>query len=376
MDSSVETKSFKSVDSVGKEAIDSIVDDGFFTYGWLKTLETSKPPINLDPFYVAAYDKDSLAAFTPCFRDIAGQYFQYGPNVFPFMKKALKISNRLHIGQEHVLLCYSPWCFRTKVFFDKSINQGVSFSKLSERIDSICKKEKILFSSFLFVSEFDKRLIASLENLGYRRFIFWKPMLYLDVRWETFEDYLKSLKSTVRHEIRREIKNCQENGITIDQVTDFKKLSPTLSDLSYNLSLKYNKWAPRLEPLFFERLSDYANANAIVFLAKKKDSIVGFSLFIRKEQTLDTFLGGFNYELLGKTDFTYFNLAYYTPIKWAIREGIKKIYYRWGSEKAKYKRGCKSETLYSLVKCQNSVLNSQIGNYVMIKNRIRSVCLH
>ena len=94
----------KSVDSIGREPLDSIVDDGFFTYGWLKTLEISKPPINLDPFYIAAYDKGNLAAFTPCFRDIAEQYFQYGPNVIPFMKRTLKITNRFHIGQEHVLL--------------------------------------------------------------------------------------------------------------------------------------------------------------------------------------------------------------------------------------------------------------------------------
>ena len=124
MDSSVETKSFKSVDSVGKEAIDSIVDDGFFTYGWLKTLETSKPPINLDPFYVAAYDKDNLAAFTPCFRDVAGQYFQYGPNVFPFMKKALKISNRLHIGQEHVCFATRLGVFAQKSFLASRLIRG------------------------------------------------------------------------------------------------------------------------------------------------------------------------------------------------------------------------------------------------------------
>ena len=113
--------------------------------------------------------------------------------------------------------------------------------------------------------------------------------------------------------------------------------------MSLNLSLKYNKWAQRLEPFFFECLSDYAKANTIVFVAKKKDVVVGFSLFIRQGETLDAFIGGFNYELQSKTDFTYFNLVYYTPINWAIQNGIRKIYYRWGSEKAKYKRGCKPE---------------------------------
>ena len=163
----IETKVFKTVDEIGKDAIDSIVDDGFFTYGWFKTLETSKPPINLDPFYVTAYRKGELVAFTPCFRDIAGQYFQYGPEIIPYMKKALNVYNRLRLGQNNVLLCYSPWCFRTKVFFDNSINQGELLKKLCQSIDGICKKEKILFSSFLFVSDFDQNLKLGLEYLKY-----------------------------------------------------------------------------------------------------------------------------------------------------------------------------------------------------------------
>ena len=218
---------------------------------------------------MTAYDKRKLVAFTPCFRDVADQYFQYGPKVVPYMKRAMNICNRLHLCQDHVLLCYSPWCFRTKIFLDKNLSEGLLISKLSEEIDAICKKEKILFSSFLFVSELDKNLITYLERLGYYKF-FWQSTLYIDVCWSTFEDYLKSLRTTVRHEVRREVKSCLENGTTIEVITDFKILSKTLSDLSLNLSLKYNKWAQRLEPFFFECLSDYAKDNTVVFVAKKK----------------------------------------------------------------------------------------------------------
>jgi predicted N-acyltransferase len=195
-------------------------------------------------------------------------------------------------------------------------------------------------------------------------------MLYLDVRWRSFEDYLKSLTCDVRWSVRREIRRCRENGVTIEEVTDFKNLSMTLSDLSFNYFLKYNQWAQRLEPLFFESLSDYAKANTIVFIAKKRDVVVGFSLCLRKGETLDGFLCGFNYELQEKNDFTYFNLCYYAPIRWAIQEGIRKMYYRWGSEEAKYRRGCKPEKIYSFVKCHNRLLDSQIGNYLKSRNRV------
>ncbi len=365
----IDTKVFKSVTSIGRTAVDSIVDDGFFTYGWLRTLEISKPPIKLDPFYLSAYNNGNLVAFAPCFRDIADQYFQYGPQVIPFMKKALKLCSRLHVGQEHVLLCYSPWCFRTKTFLDNRLEEKSLFNEIYKRIDSTCKKERILFSSFLFVSEFDNRLINNLMRLGYYKFEFWKPMLFLEIKWDSFEDYLKSLKGTHRHNVRREIKNCVANGIKIEQVHDFSHYSGIFSDLSYNLSLKYNKWAPKLEPSFYKFLSSTALENTVVFLAKKGEEVVGFSIFIRKAKTLDAFLGGFNYDLRSKDDFTYFNLVYYEPIKLAIKEGIKKIYYRWGSESAKYNRGCQQEKIFSFTKCHNKLINSQIGNYLLLRQK-------
>ena len=369
MTSGIDTKVFKSVDDIGRDAIDSLVDDGFFTYEWLKTMEVSKPPIDLDPFYVTAYDKGNLAAFTPCFRDIARQYFQYGPTVIPFMKRALKWVNRLRIGQEYVLLCYSPWCFRTKVFVAKNFDEKLVIQRISKQIDAICKKQRLFFSSFLFVSEFDKSLITNLECLGYHKF-FWRSTVYLDILWRNFEDYVNSLRSRVRNNIKKELRCSVENGIIIEETKDFKSLSNTLSDLSLKLSLKYNKWSQRLEPFFFESLSDYAKDNTVVFVAKKKNNIVGFSLLIRKEETLDGFLAGFDYELQEKWDFTYFNVCYYAPIEWAIRQGIKKIYFRWGSEEPKYRRGCKPEKIFTFVKCQNRIVNYQISNYLRMKEKI------
>jgi predicted N-acyltransferase len=372
MASDVETRVFKTVDEIGEDAIDSIVDDGFFTYGWFKTLETSKPPIKLDPFYVTAYHKGELIAFTPCFRDIAGQYFQYGPEIIPYMKSALNVYNRLRLGQNNVLLCYSPWCFRTKVFFAKSVNQGDLLKKLCQSIDGICKKEKILFSSFLFVSDFDQNLKLGLEYLKYSRVLFWKPMLYLDVSWQTFEDYLKSLTRENRQDVRREMRRSIDNGVSVDHVTEFQVLSKTLSDLSFSNFLKHNKWAERLEPLFFESLSKNAKDNTVVFLARKKGDIIGFSLGERKDENLDMFMVGLDYKSLEKNDYTYFGLVYYAPISWAIQSGLRKIYYRWGSEEAKYARGCKPELLYSFVKCHNKLANSQIGNYLKIKKGLNS----
>jgi len=87
---------------------------------------------------------------------------------------------------------------------------------------------------------------------------------------------------------------------------------------------------------------------------------VGFSLCLRQGDILDVWMTGFNYDVQSITDFTYFNLCYYAPIRWAIEQGVKKIYYPRGIEKVKLDRGCKPEETFSFVKCHDGGLGHLI----------------
>jgi predicted N-acyltransferase len=58
----------------------------------------------------------------------------------------------------------------------------------------------------------------------------------MDVRWSSFDDYLKSLEShKTRNAVRREIKKCTENGVATAEEKDFGDLSMTLAELYSNL---------------------------------------------------------------------------------------------------------------------------------------------
>ena len=359
---------FKNIDDLGRDSIDSFVDDGFFTYGWFKTLEEFKS-LNFDPFYVAAFYKDEVVAFLPCFLDVPDQYFSFGPPI-PFMKRVLNFCNSLGIRKRHVLLSYSPFCYRTKCFTTGNLKKDVLTYGLINKIDEICKKEKILFSSFLFVSGFDNSLLTNLTKLGYHRFLR-SSNYYLDVVWSSFDEYLASLEKKIRNRAKKEMKSCINNGVIIkEDVEDFKDLSTKLSDLSSNLFAKYNKAITRVfDSSFYESLNEHAGNNVKLFIAEKNDVVTGFALCLRQGKTLDLFSCGFDYETQDKSDFTYFNLCYYAPIKWAIQEGIKKIYYRQTADRVKLKRGCELEKIYSFVKCHNKPINMLLGNYARAKTK-------
>jgi predicted N-acyltransferase len=363
-----EVRVFCSVDEIGRDSIDSISNDGFFTYGWFKTLETQKS-FNFRPLYIAVYDEGKLVAVAPCFADLEGHFFIEGPRIIPFMKKLLSLGKRIGFCEDHVLLCYSPFCLRSKVLLEKSDERKLILRLLSKKIDEICKKQRFLFSSFLFVSEFDKLLMENLQSLGYLQ----SPgttTFYLDIKWSSFEDYLKSLTYKTRKNIRREIRKCAENGVSIEK-RDFEGLSAKLPVLLSNLFWKYDENAENLfnQP-FFCKLEEYARDTAKVFVAEKNDEVVGFSMSLWQRDVLDVFMCGFDYDAQTKTDFTYFNLCYYAPIRWAIEKGIKKIYYRRKAEKVKLDRGCKPERTYSFIKCHNRLIGFLISK--ALENRFYS----
>ncbi len=108
----------------------------------------------------------------------------------------------------------------------------------------------------------------------------------------------------------------------------------------------------------------YSKEKIKLFIAKKNCEVIGFSLTLLQRGVLDVMMVGFNYSMQTETDFSYFNLTFYTPIKWAIENGVEKIYYRWSMEKIKLDRGCKPEETYSFTKYHNILLRALIRNLV------------
>jgi predicted N-acyltransferase len=346
MPSGKEVKVFQSIDEIGKSTMDTIADDPFFTYGWFKTLETQQT-YKYSPIYVAVYDESKVVCVAPFFIELIE------PDSNGLFSRLLNLVFR----QNKALSCYSPRCYRSKILFSDNREEKIVLDLLSKEIDSICKKQKILKSQFPYVSEFDKLLSMNIQNYGYQK-IPGITTLHLDVKWTSFEDYLESLKPKVRTTVRREIKKCKENGVTIEE-SELEDLTTKLSDLYANLSMKYSnkKSAKRIfDSYFFSMLNMYAKEKTKLFIAKKNGEVVGFSLSLRQGDVLDALMVGFDYSVQTKTDFAYFNLAYYAPIKWGIENGVKKIYYRLTMEKIKLNRGCKPEKTYCFVKYHNRIL--------------------
>lgn len=354
MFSGKEVKVLQSIDEIGKSVMDSISDDPFFTYEWFKTIETQQA-YKGSPIYLVVYDESKVVCVAPLFIE------SIEPNSIGLFSRFLNVV----FHQNKMLTCYSPRCYRSKILFSDNRDEKEVLSLLCKKIDSICKEQKILKSHFPYVSEFDKLLSENIQNYGYQKML-GITTFNLDVNWTSFEDYLESLKYKTRKKAKREIKKCKENGVTIEE-TELESLTTKLSNLYANIHLKYSKNNNQkniFDSHFFSMLNMYAKEKTKLFIAKKNSEIIGFSLSLRQGDILDVVMVGFDYSAQAKTDFSYFNLAYYAPIKWSIENGVKKLYFRVTMEKIKLDRGCKPEKTYYFIKYQNKVLRALHDNAV------------
>ena len=230
--------------------------------------------------------------------------------------------------------------------------------KIAEGIDYICKMERVSISCFICVSASETNLTNSLNDFGYRK-LSWKKTYSMKIRWKTFDEYLMSLNYKTRKNIRRELKKSDENGVKIEAISEFGHISSVLSSLYSNLYMKYNnRQSPYYDTSFFESLNAYAGNKTTLFLATKNEKTVGFAWCMQHEENFEGFKCGFDYSVISKNDYLYNNLVYCTPIKWAIENGIKEVYYGTGLEEIKIKRGCMPDESFSFVKCHDGMLDS------------------
>ncbi len=349
-------KILKSVNVLGKSFINSLSDDPHCTYEWFETIESV---MKKDVYYVTVYSGEKPVAVTPCFIDRKDIYFANTPKLIPLLRKLLIIADFFNLYNRHVLLCHSPaGCWRSEILLDENYDKKLIMDKISEGIDYICKMERISISCFICVPTSETNLMNSLNNFGYRK-LFWRNTYSIAIQWKTFDEYLLNLDRKTRQNIRRELKKSDENGVKIKIISEFGQLSSVLSNLYSNLYMKYNgRQSHYYDASFFESLNRHAGDKTVLFVATKNDKIVGFALCMQQKSHLEGFKSGFDYASCSKNDYVYFNLLYCAPIKWAIENGIKEIYFGTGMAEIKMKRGCKPDASFYFVKCHDRLLDS------------------
>jgi predicted N-acyltransferase len=312
---------------------------------WLRLLEDSGS-VGLTtgwlPIHLTVWSESRLVAAAPLY--IKG----HSDGEFVFDHAWASLAERLGIRYYPKLVGMSP--FSPLMGYRFMIDPGEDESQITrlmvKAIDHFCHTNKISGCSFLFVDPEWKR---QMESMG---FITWQHQSYAwnNRKFRTFDDYLALFNANQRRNIRRERRSAEDTGILIKPVTG-AHISRELFSLMYayysRTNHKYGPWGCKyLTKTFFEGLYHRYRHRVLLMAAYDDPGAnlpVGLSFLLVKGDRIYGRYWGCSKMI----NHLHFNLCYYSPIQWAIANGVERFDPGAGSPH-KVRRGFEAVANYSL----------------------------
>jgi predicted N-acyltransferase len=189
-------------------------------------------------------------------------------------------------------------------------------------IDNFCQRNKINGCSFLFV---DPEWEPQVQRLGFSSWLH-QSYEWRNPGYNSFEDYLAVFNKNQRRNIRRERRALLEQQVTVKPLTGDEIPRPYFSlmyDLYAKTNAQFGPWAAKyLNREFFEGLYE-GFRHRLLFIAAYTDDdpdvpIAMSFLLSKNNRLLGRYWGTFRW-----IDSLHFNACYYSPIEWAIDNGVE-----------------------------------------------------
>ncbi len=311
------------VDRKQWDALAEPLDTPFLEWEWLHQMEISKSTAAETgwwPHHLSVWSRGQLIAAAPLYIK------QHSAGEFVFDHVWADVADRLKISYYPKLVGMSPFTPMVGYRFLMATgeNEAALTRYMVNEIEQFCRQHQISGCSFLFVDPQWRQLMI---DCG---FISWlhQSFTWQNQNYQSFDDYLAAFNSNQRHNIKRERRSIARNGITLktfegDQIPSayFSLIYPFYE----RTNDKFGPWGCKyLKRSFFKRMADRYR-HRLVFVAAlqeaKPDSPLGLSLLVRKRDRLFGRYWGCSKEI----KHLHFNACYYSPIEWAIANGIRQF---------------------------------------------------
>jgi predicted N-acyltransferase len=355
---------------IPKEAWNALADPlqtPILEWEWLHRMEVSgsmRPETGWLPIHLTVWRAAELVAAAPLY--VKGH--SEGEFVWDYMWA--DVAGRLGIAYYPKMVGMSPATPVTGYRF--LVAQGEDEQLLGwimvRAIDDLCRKNSMAGLSFNYV---DPKWMPVMEDLG---FIAWKHQSYLwkNPGFTNFEEYLWSFDKNQRRNIRRERKKLSEQNLRIQSFRD-DQITVELLETMYRFyeltNAQFGPWAAKYLNLeFFTGLfEDYRHRILLLgaYDQRRNGDPVGMSFLLRKGEQMYGRYWGSN----GHYDSLHFNACYYSPIEWAIENGIRNFDPGIGSTH-KVRRGFEATANWSLHRFYDPTLARIMAQHIGQINRM------
>ncbi len=342
----------------------------FFQWNWLNNLERSKSISRMTgwhPIHLSVWRKSTLIGFAPLYLKI----HSYGEFIFDHI--FVRLANDLGLNYYPKIVGMSPFSPITGYRFlisPEEEQKEIMFAML-EKIDEFAIQNKILSCNFLHV---DQGWSDQLEQYSFTKWIN-KKSLWERNQTKNFSDYLNNFNANQRRNIKRERKAVKDAGITINAHTGTDIDSGLVNLMHYFYEKHCSNWgiwgSKYLSADFFSNLASNKHQNDILLFTahqNNKYTPVAMSLCVKNKKSLWGRYWGSKLEI----DFLHFEVCYYSPISWALENGIQFFDPGAGGEH-KNRRGFLTQPNFSMHKWYDQNMTSLIKPWITKVNKMMQI---
>jgi len=337
-----------SIKEISKEIWNELtneINNPFYEWTWIKNLEMSKSvsrETGWQPLYFVAYKNEEILGIAPLFL----KNHSYGE--FIFDQSFARLAQELNLNYYPKLIGMSPYSPVNgyQFLYKKNKDKKEITNLLINHIESFAIANKILSCNFLYI---DKSWGNHLKSLGYHKWI------NSSSEWrsngeKTFDDFLSRFNSNQRKNIKKERKSITKQDIKIkifNEIDINQEILEKMHDFYEQHCSRWGVWGSKyLTPTFFEKILDNKK-NLLLISASKNDSndIFAMSMCVKNKNNLWGRYWGSQEEISN----LHFELCYYQPIEWAIKNSIH-LFDPGAGGKHKRRRGFFAKSTISLHK--------------------------
>ena len=310
-----------SIKEISKEIWNELtneINNPFYEWTWLKNLEISKSvsrETGWQPLYFVAYKNEEILGIAPLFL----KNHSYGE--FIFDQSFARLAQELNLNYYPKLIGMSPYSPVNgyQFLYKKNEDKKEITNLLINHIESFAITNKILSCNFLYI---DESWGNHLKSLGYHKWI------NSSSEWrsngeKTFDDFLCRFNSNQRKNIKKERKSIAKQDVKVEIFNEDDINQEILKKMHNFYEQHCSRWgvwgSKYLTSTFFEKIVNNKK-NLLLFSASKNNSndIFAMSMCVKNKNNLWGRYWGSQEEISN----LHFELCYYQPIEWAIKNNI------------------------------------------------------
>ncbi len=344
----------ESIGMVDKHEWDSLINTASSTYGWLKTVEETCIG-SVQYRYILVKKAGHLVGSSVCY--IARKNERRHNIDSELIGRLKKYSSKLGVSFLPALICGNAG---EHFIIDKKLSSQEHNSILKILLETItyeALKSKLPIC-FRYLRDDEHEVMTLLKKKGFNHTPV-IPYLYIDIKWTSFDDYIKSLRKiskNMKKSLHREINKNRKEGVRIKIEKEPGKYADRLFELINNQYLKHSGVPFYLNKDFIHKIQEFSGHDCKFYVSWKNGEITGTSFSITLNGIQNNYISAVDRKLAGD-DMTFFNIAFHKPMMDAISNGIKRIDHGLGMVEMKTRRGCEVGNQYLYYKASNSIYN-------------------